>query len=175
MKRIPFLVSSLFLITLFSISSCNVEPIDKDILGNIINSTSVAGTYRMTSFNTGISTDLNNDGVASTNQMLETTCFNGSIIVINPDGTFSASSKGVDISSSSTLQCFSDIDLTGIWTLNATVLKLTYLDEGVIVDDLFSVSTNKLIYSVQQGQIVGTTSTNVPIYINTSYNIIYTR
>jgi hypothetical protein len=175
MKRFKYLVPSVFLITLFSISSCNVETVDGDILGNIINSTGVAGTYRMTSFNTGVPTDLNNDGVTSINQMLETTCFNGSTIIINPDGTFRATSKGVDISSSSTLTCFSDPDYTGTWTLNATVLKLTYIDAGVIVDELFSVAANSLLYSVSQGQIIGTTATNVPIFITTSYNIIYTR
>lgn len=175
MNRIKFSASVLLTITLFSISSCNVEPLDSDLFGNIINTTSVAGTYTMTAFNTGIPTDLDNDQVASTNQMLETTCFNNSIIVINPDGTFRATSKGVDISTSSTLTCFSDPDYTGTWTLNGTVLKLTYIDTGVVVDELFSVSANTLTYSVPQGQIVGTTSTNVPVFLNSSYNIIYTR
>lgn len=175
MNRIKFSVSVLIVITLFSISSCNIEPIDNDLLGNIINPSSVSGTYRMTAFNTGIPTDLNHDGTASTNQMLETSCFNESIIVLNPDGTFRATSKGVDISNSSSIECFSDPDYTGTWTLNATVLKLTYTDAGVVVDELFSVSSNTLTYSVPQGQIVGTTASNVPVYLSTSYNIIYTR
>ena len=175
MKTIKFSTAVLSVITLFSISSCNIEPVDSDLLGNLINPSSVAGTYRMTAFNTGIPTDLNNDRVASTNQMLETTCFNGSIIVINPDGTFTATSKGVDISASSSITCFSDPDITGTWTLNATVLKLTYVDTGVVVDDLFSVSGNTLLYSVPQGQVVGTSSTNVPIFLTTSYNIVYTK
>jgi hypothetical protein len=175
MKTIKFSISLLFITTLFSISSCNIEPLDNDLLGNLINPTSVAGTYTMTAFNTGIPTDLNRDGTASTNQMLETTCFNNSIIVINPDGTFRATSKGVDISTSSTLTCFSDPDYTGTWTLNGTVLKLTFIDTGVVVNDLYSVSSNTLLYSVPQGQIVGTTSTNVPVFLNSSYNIVYTR
>jgi len=175
MNRIKFSASVLLTITLFSISSCNVEPLDSDLFGNIINTTSVAGTYTMTAFNTGIPTDLDNDQVASTNQMLETTCFNGSTITINPDGTFRATSKGVDISNSNTLQCFSDPDYTGTWTLNATVLKLTFTDNGVVVNELFSVSGNTLLYSVPQGQIVGTTASNAPVFLNASYNIVYTR
>ena len=169
MKTIKFSAAVLSVITLFSISSCNIEPVDSDLLGNLINPASVAGTYRMTAFNTGIPTDLNNDGSSSTNQMLETTCFN------NPDGTFIATSKGVDISASSSITCFSDPDITGTWTLNATVLKLTFVDAGVVVDELFSVSGNTLLYSVPQGQIVGTSSTNVPIFLTTSYNIVYTK
>lgn len=175
MKPIKFSALVVTLMILFSISSCNIESVDSDLLGNIINPTSVAGTYRMTAFNTGIPTDLNNDRVASTNQMLETTCFNGSQIVINPDGTFTATSKGVDISASSAITCFSDPDYSGTWTLNATVLKLTYVDAGVIVDELFSVSATSLLYSVPQGQVVGTTAMNVPVFINTSYNIVYTK
>jgi hypothetical protein len=175
MKAIKFSAVIIAVVTLFSLSSCYIEPVDSDLLGNVINPTSVAGTYRMTAFNTGIPTDLNNDRVASTNQMLETTCFNGSTIVINPDGTFRATSKGVEISSSTTIQCFSDPDYTGTWTLNSTVLKLTYIDAGVIVDELFSVSANSLLYSVPQGQVIGTSATNVPIFLTTSYNIIYTK
>ena len=107
--------------------------------------------------------------------MLETTCFNGSSIIVNPDGTFIATSKGVDISASSSITCFFDPDITGTWTLNATVLKLTFVDAGVVVDELFSVSGNTLLYSVPQGQVVGTSSTNVPIFLTTSYNIVYTK
>lgn len=175
MKTIKFSHVVLAVISFFSISSCNIEPVDSDLLGNLINPASVAGTYRMTAFNTGIPTDLNNDGISSTNQMLETTCFNGNIIVINPDGTFTATSKGVEISPSTSITCYSDPDYSGTWTLNATVLKLTYVDAGVIVENLFSVSGNTLLYSVPQGQIVGTTATDVPIYLTTSFNIIYTK
>ena len=171
-KLAAILLSSILLISIFS---CNVEPVDADLFGNVLNTASVSGTYRMTAFNTGIPTDLNNDGSSSTNQMLETTCFNNSLIVINPDGTFRATSKGVDISSSSTLTCFSDPDYLGTWTLNGTVLKLTYIDTGVVVNELFSFAANTLIYSVTLGQIVGNTATNVPVFLNSSYNIIYTR
>ena len=175
MNKIKFLVSVLFIITLFSISSCNIEPIDNDLLGNSINPSSVSGTYRMIAFNTGIPTDLNHDGSATTNQMLETSCFNGSTIVLNPDGTFRASFKGVYIGNTSSIECFSDPDYTGTWTLNATVLKLTYTEAGVVVDELFSVTSNTLTYSVPQGEIVGTTANNVPVFLSTSYNIVYTK
>lgn len=175
MKVIRFSLAVLTAFTIASFSSCNIEPLDSDLLGNVINPASVAGTYRMTAFNTGIPTDLNNDGRPSTNQMLETTCFDGNIIVINPDGTFRATSKGVDISNSNSLTCFSDPDYTGTWTLNATVLKLTYIDSGVLVDELFSVSGNSLLHSVPQGQVVGTTAGNVPVLLTTSFNVIYTK
>ena len=175
MNKIKLTAAVLSVFTLITFTSCNIEPLDSDLLGNVINPDSVAGTYRMTAFNTGIPTDLNNDGTTSTNQMLETSCFNNNILTINPDGTFKATSKGVEVSAGATLECYTDPDITGIWGLSGTVLTLVYLEAGVRNTELFSVSANSLTYSVPLGEIVSTTSTNVAVYLNSSYNIIYTR
>ena len=141
MKLIKLSAALLSLITLISIFSCNIEPVDADLFGNVLNPASVSGTYRMTAYNTGIPTDLNHDGNTSTNQMLETTCYDGSFITLNPDGTFIASSKGIEIGTSTTLQCFSNSNYTGTWTLSVSVLKLTYINSGVIVEKLYSRSS----------------------------------
>ena len=175
MNKIKLTAAVLSVFTLITFTSCNIEPLDSDLLGNVINPDSVAGTYRMTAFNTGIPTDLNNDGTTSTNQMLETSCFNNNFLTINPNGTFIATSKGVDVSAGATLECYTDPDITGIWGLSGTVLTLVYLEAGVRNTELFSVSANSLTYSVPLGEIVSTTSTNVAVYLNSSYNIIYTR
>lgn len=175
MNKIKLTAALFSVFTLITFSSCNIEPLDSDLLGNVINPDSVAGTYRMTAFNTGIPTDLNNDGTTSTNQMLETSCFNNNFLTINPDGTFKATSKGVEVSAGATLECYTDPDITGIWGLSGTVLTLVYLEAGVRNTELFSVSANSLTYSVPLGEIVSTTSTNVAVYLNSSYNIIYTR
>ena len=175
MNKIKLTAAVLSVFTLITFSSCNVEPLDSDLLGNVINPASVAGTYRMTAFNTGIPTDLNRDGTTSTNQMLETSCFNNNILTINPDGTFKATSKGVEVSAGATLECYTDPDITGIWGLSGTVLTLVYLEAGVRNTELFSVSANSLTYSVPLGEIVSTTSTNAAVYLNSSYNIVYTR
>jgi hypothetical protein len=175
MNKIKLTAALLSVFTLMTFSSCNIEPLDSDLLGNVINPDSVAGTYRMTAFNTGIPTDLNNDGTTSTNQMLETTCFNNNFITINPNGTFIATSKGVDVSASATLECYTDPDITGTWVLNGTVLTLQFVEASVQISEMFSVSRNSLTYSVPLGEIVSTTSTNAAVYLNSSYNIIYTR
>lgn len=173
MNKIKIAIFTIF--TLITFFSCNVEPLDSDLLGNIINSGSVAGTYRMTAFNTGIPTDLNNDGTASTNQMLETSCFNNNLISINPNGTFTATSKGVDVSSSASVVCYSDPDITGTWVLNGTVLTLRYVEATVTISELFSVSGNSITRSVPLGEIVVTTATNAAVFLNSSYNIVYTK
>ncbi len=175
MNPIKLTAAVLSVFTLMTFSSCNVEPIDSDLLGNIINTASVAGTYRMTAFNTGIPTDLNHDGTTSTNQMLETTCYNNSSLIINANGTFTATSKGVDVSTSNTLECYTDADVTGTWVLSGTVLVLTYTEAGAPVVESFSVSGNSLTYSMPLGEIVSTTSTNAAVYLNSSFNIVYTR
>lgn len=175
MNSIKLKVSLLAIFALITFTSCNIEPLDSDLLGNIINPASVAGTYRMTAFNTGIPTDLNNDGTTSINQMLETTCFNGNILTVNPNATFTSTSKGVDVSASATLTCYSDPDITGTWVLNGTVLKLIYMEGNVQITDLYSVSGNTLTHSVPLGQIVSTTSTNVAVFLNSSYYFVYTR
>lgn len=107
--------------------------------------------------------------------MLETSCFNNNFLTINPNGTFTATSKGVDVSAAATLECYTDSDITGTWILNGTILTLIYLEAGVQNTELFSVSANSLTYSVPLGEIVRTTSTNARVYLDSSYNIIYTR
>ena len=175
MNKIKLTAALLSIFTLMTFSSCNIEPLDSDLLGNVINPDSVAGTYRMTAFNTGIPTDLNHDGTTSTNQMLETSCFNNSFITINPNGTFTATSKGVDVSASATLECYTDSNIAGTWVLNGTVLTLSYVEASVQISEMFSVSGNSLTYSVALGEIVSTTSTNAAVFLNSSYNIVYTR
>ncbi len=175
MNSIKLSLAILSCSALVTFTSCNIEPLDKDLLGNIINPASVAGSYRMTAFNTGIPTDLNNDGAASTNQMLETSCFNDNILTINPNATFTSTSKGVDVSASATLVCLSNPNITGTWVLNGTVLKLIYMKGNVEITDLYSVSGNTLTHSVPLGQIVSTTSTNAAVFLNSSYYFVYTK
>ena len=67
MNKIKLTAALFSVFTLMIFSSCNIEPLDSDLLGNVINPDIVSGTYRITAFNTGIPTDLNNDGTTSTN------------------------------------------------------------------------------------------------------------
>ncbi len=49
--------------------------------------TSIAGTWKMTAFNTENAYDLNNDGTASKSVMDETNCFQNQLMLFNLDGT----------------------------------------------------------------------------------------
>ncbi|CAN1494710.1 Lipocalin-like domain containing protein [Flavobacteriaceae bacterium] len=171
-------VFSIFTLITFTSCTTSVEPVDSDLLGNIVNPTSIVGAYTMTAFNTGIPTDLNNNGTASINQMSETTCFNDNIMIINANNTFNVTQNGLDINTTattSTMECNSDPLLSGTWALNGTILTLTYDDAGTPVVETFLVASNTLTYSVPLGEIVGTTSTNEPVFLTSSINIVYTR
>ena len=73
----------------------------------------------MIAFNTGIPTDLNN-------------------------GSFTATSKGVDVNAFATLKCFTNSDIMGTWVFNVTELTLQFVEVSVQNAELFSVSVNTL-------------------------------
>lgn len=180
MKKIKFITASLLFFTAFNLVSCSSdnEPIDPAIDLDNWGTTSIAGSYLMTAFNTSVPTDLNNDGTASTNQMGETNCFNNNTLILNADNTFTATSKGVDIITTGTVatfDCFTDPSITGTWTLTGSTLSLTYTDAGEQNVDVFTVSGNTLTMTISQGEIVGTSSSNVPVFLTSNIDIIYTK
>jgi hypothetical protein len=140
-------------------------------------STSIVGSYTMTAFNTSVSTDLNSDGTASTNQMTETTCFNNNTIVLNANNTFTATQKGVDIDSSGAtdvLTCYADPNITGTWSLVNSTLTLTYMDTGVQYNDVYALVGSTLKMVVNQGDIVGMVG-GQPVTLTANIDIVYTK
>ncbi|WP_177734680.1 MULTISPECIES: lipocalin family protein [Flavobacterium] len=182
-------------------TACDVEPVDGALLTNNGGNTgggntgggntgggntgggntgggNITGTYLMTAFNTSVPTDLNGDGTPSTNQMNETNCFNNSLLVLNANNTFTASSNGIDIVSdgvTETMECFTDPNLTGTWTLTGTTLSLTYTDEGETYTDNYTVSGSTITASVEEGQVVGTANDGSPVYLTATISIVYTK
>lgn len=137
----------------------------------------IAGSYLLTAFNTSVPTDLNGDGVSSSNQLNETTCFNNSILILNANNTFTSDAKGLDIDitgTTSVLTCFEDPDFTGTWSLAGNQLSLTYMDSGQTQTDVFILTGNNLSLTVQNGEIVGTSSGS-PVFLTSNITIIYTK
>ena len=89
MNKIKLTVALFSAFSLMIFSSFNIEPLNSDLLRNVINPDSLEGTYRMIAFNTGIPTDLNN-------------------------GSFTATSKGVDVNAS---QHWNVIQIQILWVL----------------------------------------------------------
>lgn len=176
MKNIKSVVKVLIVLLSFLTISCENEPVDP--LLSLEASSGITGTYLMTAFNSSIPTDLNGDGLASTNQMNETVCFNGSFITINANNTFIADGKGMDINIEGTvptIECIDDGNFSGTWILIGNQLTLSYIDEGEPVALTFTKTGNTLKYMLPNGEVVGTTSTGEPIYLTSNLELVYTK
>ena len=195
MKQTNFFLAVVLLLTLFSIGSCEVEPLDPVLgdpnnnvnnggttgtNGNTNNGTgnSIFGTYIMTAVNTSVPTDLNGDSIESTNQMNETSCFNNNNIILNSNNTFSSTSKGVDIDLTTipgTIECYEDPIVSGTWSISGDRISLSYFLGSELFVDEFIINGNTLTLTALDGQIVGTTSTGEPVELDGDINFIYTK
>jgi lipocalin-like protein len=184
MKRIKIL-AALFLFTAVLLTSCgDTEPLDPAINtsndggngggGGGGNTGTIVGTYRMTAFNTSVPTDLNGDSSPSTNQMSETSCFNNSMLTLNSNNTFSADSRGVEISGAGTLTCYTDPVISGTWVVAGNQLAVTYTDGGEQYTDFFTVSGNTLKATTNDGEVVASIGGTFE-YVPSNIEIIYTK
>lgn len=180
MKKIKNLCYLFVFFTTFTFISCEDEPVDPTLLINSSSNgggtvTNVAGTYKLTAFNTSVPTDLNNDGNTSSNQLNETSCYNNSFLTLNTNNTFSADSKGVDINlTTNIIECFTDPVTIGTWSVSGSTLSLTYVDSGVTYTDMYTISGNSLTYSLNGGEVVGMSGSS-PVYLTTNIQIVYTK
>jgi hypothetical protein len=152
--------------------------------GGGITQSNVSGVYLMTAFNSSVPVDLNGDGTASTNQINETNCFNNSLLTLNQNNTFVSVSKGIDINYDfdvetgeeiTTIECFTEESATGTWAFNNSTVVFSYVEDGETFSDTFTIVGNTLVYTVANGQVVGTTDQGEPIYLTSSIQIIYTK
>ena len=191
MKNFKIFGSLLLLITAFTFTSCENEPIDSAInledfgINNGQPITNVVGTYKLTNFNTSVPTDLNGDGVKSTNQLNETSCFNNSFLVINTNHTFAADSKGIEIdinvdgvtgAITQTIACFEDPPISGTWTKAGNVITFSYTENGDNITESFNIVGNTLQLTINNGEVVGTEqTTGAPVYLTSNITLIYTK
>ncbi len=90
------------------------------------------GSYLLTGFNTTIPTDLNFDGKTSTNQILETDCYDYFILTIKSDGTFVNNNKlAIKNPVTNSLSCSQGSDIYGTYTVSGKTVTLKYLLNGV--------------------------------------------
>uniref|UniRef100_UPI00404AD246 hypothetical protein n=1 Tax=Flavobacterium sp. TaxID=239 RepID=UPI00404AD246 len=168
------------------------EPVDPLLLdnpgivdgGGNVNNNTVFGVYVMTAFNSSVPIDLNGDGVSSTNSFDETECFDNSFLTLNQNNTFIANSKGIEINFDfdlvtgeeiSTIECFTDESANGTWAVDGTNVVFTSTQDGETFTDTFAVVGNTLVFTVEEGSIVGTTNQGTPAYLTSQIQIIYTK
>lgn len=145
----------------------------------VVTAANVVGNYILTAVNTAVTTNLNGDATASTNQMLETSCFNNNFFNIKADGTFIASDKGVEIENNATpaasIVCFSEPDFSGTWTLIGNTVKISYVNLGVTYNEDLVFNTNKLIAFTADADIVTKPANGIPVYVRGNVQNILTK
>jgi Family of unknown function (DUF6252)/Lipocalin-like domain len=169
-----------------SASSSNFKQITNGVFTDILfvdnttttpTPTTIAGTYLLTTFNSSVATDMNNDGVSSNNLFSESTCYNNSLLVLNANNTFTQTSKGLDIVTTGTTQttsCFVDPDDTGTWSVSGNVLTLTY--PSPTPSEQLNISGNTLSATEPAGQVVGyVTPSTTPVYLTSNLSFVFTK
>ncbi|MBC7524663.1 MAG: lipocalin family protein [Flavobacterium sp.] len=137
----------------------------------------LVGNYIQTAYNTSTQTDLNNDGTTSTNQMLETNCYNDNYLILNADYTFSANSKGVDIGpsvASNVVTCYSDPSVSGTWVSSGNTVTFTYLQNGTTVVDNFTIAGNTLVINTPNSEVLSRNG-NTLVQIISNVSVVYTK
>lgn len=133
----------------------------------------VVGSYALTAFNISVPQDLNGDGIKSVNQMSESSCFNGNLLTLNANNTFSMTDKGVEIVTNGiteTLSCFNDPNVTGTWSVTGDIVTLVSAGSS----DLFKIGSNTLTQSIANGQVVSQTPNSI-VYVTSNIDRVYTK
>ena len=145
--------------------------------------TTVNGVYLLTAFNSSVPVDLNGDGVNSTNQLNETVCLNNSFLTLNLNNTFVATSKGIDIvynvdgngNETAEIECYDDVPANGTWSVEGNNVLFTYTEDGESFTDTFTKQGNNLVYTIEDGSVVGTSDNGEPVYLTATITLIYTK
>lgn len=136
------------------------------------------GLYVVSAFTIDAPQDLNGDGVASTNILNETHCFDGGFIQLNSNNTFTASSEGMEITLTDEgveeVSCSDDGNFSGTWSASGNHITMTYSDGGDEYSDTFDINNNAITYSIQDGEVVGMAGGN-PVYVTTDISLVYTK
>lgn len=189
MNKLKF-VTSLFFLFSITFLSCTVEPYggSQAALTNapvtppttppvvVVPVASVVGNYRLTAHNTSVPTDLNGNGTASVNQMLETSCFNNSSATINANGTFSAVDNFPDLTSVagvSGIVCDTD-NYNGTWTLVGNTITFTYNTAGTTIVDIATFANNAFTFVDTNSDFINVVN-NQFVFVTGNIQNIFTK
>lgn len=139
MKKLLLLVTtSIFLL------SCNND--DEPSTSNV----AAEGTWKLTAFTTDEATDINNDGIETTNFIAETNCYNNSTITLSSGNIATALFQELDIELnlevgttnqySYTVDCLGGTPTAGTWSQNNNAITVNIEDEPLT----FTLNENEL-------------------------------
>lgn len=126
------------------------------------NGTSVEGNWRLTAFTTENNYDINEDGTATNDFMMETNCYSNETITFNSNNTGTVTSRSfaditLELVSGSTtdyeysVDCVQETDNTTIvWAQSENIVTLT--GPGIVYEGLISGST--LTFVIEEGVFI---------------------
>jgi hypothetical protein len=121
-----------------SLASCSNDD-DNNGVNNNTNA-DLTGTYRVTSWMAPTAVDLDGNGTTSTNMMMESSCYDDSMMTINQNGTYTMTYNSAGINGTS-LECDTETTV-GTWTRSGNSFTTSHMSGGQ------NMSTN---YSFQGG------------------------
>ncbi len=181
MSKIKTILGLYLILFAFAVMSCDNEPVDpidfpppvEEIQINVI------GSYKLIAVNTTTQTDLDVDGVFSTNQMDETTCYLANSLEMKNDNTFTETDRGIEIvkdeNNVDLLDCYIRQTISGTWVLEGKNVTLTYVKGGEQYSKKYLASENMLTYIENNAKVVATNSSGNPIYITSNITKVYTK
>lgn len=133
---------------------------------------SYAGTYKISSVILAGMVDFNQDGVASSNLMTETDCYNNSNIVLKDDKTFVSSYNFVAIDGDVT--CDNEI-ASGTWDVqgNQLVLTNTIIDPPLVTN--ITIQENILVNNLNNSLYPDRDAEGNAVYSTGSVTLNYTK
>ncbi|WP_194767333.1 lipocalin family protein [Tamlana sp. I1] len=167
-----FKILTISILSVFLLNSCssNEEKLDSD-------KNSIFGTYELESYNTVPSTDINNDGIASENQALESSCHQNFSITLNEDNTSVVKYTFLELERDSNnmetqqIECYVS-DRSGTFTVEGDVLTLSYDSDGVIEKSIFNIDGNKITGTSESIDLLTRNSEGKLVYVNASLIVI---
>ena len=188
MKKI--ILNIFVFVALLVINSCDNEPLEgfdlanpavQNPTGGSSQNTTIAGTWRLTAWNSTNPVDINNDGVPSTNLLTEFNCYTNETIVFNSDNTgmiMSRSYAEIELELVTGTTNTYEYMTTCIQEIENTPMTWTQAGNIVAVDDGFSVvnlslNANQLSFLIPNG--FQADSTDGMVTVEEDLTFVYTK
>lgn len=165
MKKLPYII----LFTLFAmLSSCD----DK---GQNFDHSHVIGSYLMTEWNAPVPIDFNQDGESSRNLMEESSCYDGSMLTIRDDGTFTKTYKYLHIENG-TIICETE-NRYGTWSRTGDRLTLTWdIETGQMSDSYNYGEVNDILTrTIEDTHYPSFDENGQPVYETGHVNLVFSK
>lgn len=157
MKKFPIIILmvSFLMAVLTSCADGDVEEdfsINSKMLTATIESSELIGVWDLSAMNADTAVDIDGDGVANTNLLLETSCFDPMGITFNEDMTFTSVNSRMDFKAGDANDEFlclgNNID-SGTWSVDGDVLTLHVIYDSSIYTHEKTLSLNGNTFSFE--------------------------